>query len=90
MTDTPTLVAADIGNVTTKHRRQGGAWEIDPSLVRMLNGRVGCSFTNDAPVRPLVSLSGPAGIEPHAPYLVGRAERVADGSERLAKYRLHG
>jgi len=72
MTTTATLIAADIGNVNTKFRRQGGAWEIEPSLVRMLSGRAGYSFTNDIPVRPLVYLSGPAGIEPHAPYLVGR------------------
>ena len=72
MTTTSILIAADIGNVNTKFRRQGGAWEIEPSLVRMLSGRAGYSFTNDIPVRPLVYLSGPAGIEPHAPYLVGR------------------
>lgn len=71
-THAPLLIAADIGNVNTKFRRQGGAWEIEPSLVRMLSGRAGYSFTNDAPVRPLVYLSSPAGIEPHAPYLVGR------------------
>lgn len=72
MTAYPTLIAADIGNVNTKFRRQGGAWEIEPSLVRMLSGRTGYSFTNDTPVRPLVYRSGPAGIEPHTPYLVGR------------------
>lgn len=71
MTTTSILIAADIGNVNTKFRRQGGAWEIESSLVRMLSGRAGYSFTNDIPVRPLVYLSGPAGIEPHAPYLVG-------------------
>ena len=58
--------------MNTKYRRQSGDWEIEPSLVRMLSGRAGYSFTNDTPVRPLVYLSGPAGIEPHAPYLVGR------------------
>lgn len=72
MNTTLTLIAADIGNVNTKYRRQSGDWEIEPSLVRMLSGRAGYSFTNDTPVRPLVYLSGPAGIEPHAPYLVGR------------------
>jgi hypothetical protein len=72
MNTTLTLIAADIGNVNTKYRRQSGAWEIEPSLVRMLSGRAGYSFTNDTPVRPLVYLTGPAGIEPHAPYLVGR------------------
>jgi hypothetical protein len=45
MTTPLTLIAADIGNVNTKYRRQGGAWEIAPSLVRMLSGRAGYSFT---------------------------------------------
>jgi Actin like proteins N terminal domain len=71
MTTPLTLIAADIGNVNTKYRRQGGAWEIAPSLVHMLSGHAGYSFTADTPVRPLVYLSGPAGIEPHTPYLVG-------------------
>lgn len=61
MTTSLTLIAADIGNVNTKYRRQGGAWEIAPSLVRMLSGRTGYSFTSDTPLRPLVYLSGPAG-----------------------------
>jgi hypothetical protein len=58
MTTTAILIAADIGNVNTKFRRQGGAWEIEPSLVRMLSGRAGYSFTKDIPVRPLVYLVG--------------------------------
>ena len=49
-----TLIAADIGNINTKYRRQGGAWEIEPSLVRMLSSHAGYSFTNDTPIRPLV------------------------------------
>lgn len=56
----------------TRFRCQGRAWEIELWLVRMLSGRASYSFTNDIPVHRLVYLSGPAGIEPHAPYLVGR------------------
>ncbi|PDW05027.1 hypothetical protein [Candidatus Viridilinea mediisalina] len=81
MTTPPTLIAADSGNVTTKFRRQGGAWTIAPSLVRMLSGRTGYSFTHATPVCPLVYLSGPAGIEPHAPYLVGHDAQRAGVSD---------
>ncbi|WP_129678376.1 ParM/StbA family protein [Candidatus Chloroploca sp. Khr17] len=71
MTTTPILIAADIGNVTTKYRHQGGAWAIAPSLVRMLSSRPGYCFITETPVQPWVYLSGPAGIEPNTPYLVG-------------------
>lgn len=39
------LIAADIGNVNTKYRRQGGAWESEPSLVRLFSTRTGYEFT---------------------------------------------
>jgi hypothetical protein len=72
-----TLIAADIGNVTTKFRRHAGPWSIEPSLVRMLSSRIGYSFTNEMPVRPLTYLSGPALIEPNVAYLIGEdAERT--------------
>lgn len=63
----------------TKYRRQGGAWEIEPSLVRMLSSHAGYSFTNDTPIRPLIYLSGPAGIKPHTPTW-SAAMRSAPGS----------
>jgi hypothetical protein len=59
--------------VNTKLRRHGGAWELEPSLVRLTSGRQGFSFAGDDQViRPIVYHSGPAGIERNVPYLVGR------------------
>jgi Actin like proteins N terminal domain len=78
----PLLVAVDVGNVNTKLRRYGGTWEVEPSLVRMAGARQGFSFTTDeSPVRPLVYLSGPAGIERNVPYLVGRDAQRAGSTD---------
>lgn len=90
----PLLIAADIGNVNTKLRRQGGAWELEPSLVRLTSGRQGFSFAGDEhAVRPLVYHSGPAGIERNVPYLVGRdAQRAGSTDVALigsAELRVH-
>ena len=76
-----TLIAADIGNVNTKYRRQGGAWEIEPSLVRLFSTRMGYEFTSDTPVQPFVYVSGPAGIEANVPYLIGRDAQRAGVSD---------
>jgi hypothetical protein len=76
-----TLIAADIGNVNTKYRRQGGAWEIEPSLVRLFSTRMGYEFTSDTSVQPFVYVSGPAGIEANVPYLIGRDAQRAGVSD---------
>jgi hypothetical protein len=90
----PLLIAADIGNVNTKLRRHGGAWELEPSLVRLTSGRQGFSFAGDEQaVRPIVYHSGPAGIERNVPYLVGRdAQRAGTTDVALigsAELRVH-
>jgi hypothetical protein len=99
-THAPLLIAADIGNVNTKLRRHGGAWELEPSRVRLTCGRQGFSFAaDDQAIRPIVYHSGPAGIERNVPYLVGRdaqragttdvssAARPIDIAERMCGWR---
>jgi hypothetical protein len=80
----PLLIAVDVGNINTKLRREGGAWTLEPSLVRLASRTSGFSFSETSTlVRPLIYHSGPAGIEPGVPYIVGHdAERT--GSPDLA------
>jgi hypothetical protein len=76
------LIAVDVGNVNTKLRRHGGAWDVEPSLVRLAAGHQGFRFTSDdSPVRPLVYYSGPAGIERNVPYLIGRDAQRAGSTD---------
>jgi Actin like proteins N terminal domain len=65
------LIAIDVGNAMTKFRRDGGPWDLEPSLVRTPD-RLGYSFTTEhsAP-RTLSYLEGPATMVP-APYLIGQ------------------
>jgi hypothetical protein len=63
-TPRPTLIAADIGNVNTRHRQQGGAWEIELSLGRMLSRNTSYSTTT-MPYCP--ELSGRAALRPGNP-----------------------
>lgn len=65
------LVAADIGNVTTKYRNPQGQWCLEPSLVRVAPEVAQFTFTGDRVIRPLRYREGPASIDPTVPYLVG-------------------
>lgn len=93
MSTLPTLIAADIGNATIKYRRRGGPWVVEPALVRMFSGSAGYRFHDEAPPRPLTYLSGPAGIDRRAPYLVGDdAHRIGVSDVALigsAELRVH-